>query len=92
MTRAELRCEVCHDEPAVAVCAVPGVAWSAAYGERCLQAGAHPWWIMVGNTMIIGGLEHANGEWREMVMRTCAHLGKTMDEFERAVREEYEDI
>jgi hypothetical protein len=38
-----MKCSVCEDEPSIAAAAaVPGVAMSVQYGERCMRANAHP--------------------------------------------------
>ena len=81
-------CEVCNKNQAIGVCCVPAVPISCAYCRECLQANAHPWWVLIANTVCIGGLEFANDEWKKMVKDTCKHLGKTMEEFNREVAEE----
>jgi hypothetical protein len=78
-------CEVCGDEPAIGVAAVPGVPVSAAYGRACLEANAHPWRAIVFNTAACGGLENTAEWWRSMVHATLAHLGRPLDEFDRDV-------
>lgn len=78
-------CDVCGAEPSVGVVSVPGVPCSMSYGRRCIDAGAHPWGILVANTACIGGLQHAAPWWKTMVEDTCRHLGKTIDEFNRDV-------
>ena len=83
----ELKCEVCKNEPAVGVCCVPGVAYSAAYGKECLEADAHPWDILVANTVCVGGLEQSADWWKKMVENTCKHLKRTIEEFNLAVAE-----
>lgn len=80
-------CEVCKKNQAVGVACVPGVPYSAAYCKECLEANAHPYFIMVGNTACIGGLEHAHPEWAEMVRCTLVHIGKTQEEFDKDVAE-----
>jgi hypothetical protein len=80
-----LCCEVCDDEPAVGVAAVPGVSISVAYGRRCLDANAHPWWVIVGNTAAIGGLDQAAAWWVRMVEATMRLLGKTRADLDRDV-------
>lgn len=85
---SEPTCEVCGVEPAFCVAAVPGVPYSAAYCLRCLQANAHPWWLVVTNTAIVGGYEHAAPWWQEIVDSTISHHGKTRAEFDDAVRRE----
>lgn len=82
----EPTCDVCGVEPAVGVCCIPGVAYSAAYCRTCLEADAHPWHILVANTWCIGSLAQAAPWWRQMVLNTCKHLGKTIEEFEADVR------
>jgi hypothetical protein len=84
----ELICEICNKEPALGVCAVPGVSFSCAYGKACLEANAHPWGILIANTACIGGLEQSAGWWKEMVECTCKHLGKTIEEFNKEVEED----
>jgi len=86
------KCSVCGNEPAVGVCAVPGVPCSMSYGKACLEANAHPWGILVANTAMLGGMEHAAGWWKEMVESTCKHLGKTREEFDKDVAEDIKSM
>ena len=83
----KLMCEVCKEEEAVGVFCVPGVPMSVAYGKKCLQANAHPWWVLVANTACINGLKNAAEWWKAMVEDTCKHLGKTIEEFNHDVEE-----
>jgi hypothetical protein len=78
-------CEVCKKEQAVGVCCVPGVPYSAAYCKTCLDANAHPYFIVVANTACIGGLEHSAPWWQDIVRDTLVHLGKTPEEFKADV-------
>lgn len=52
-----LKCEVCNQEDGVGVACVPGVPYSAAYGEECLRRGADPFGIMRANVICCGGVE-----------------------------------
>lgn len=81
----DLKCDVCDDEPVVGVFAVPGVPCSIAYGQRCLDANAHEWGLLVANTSICGGLDQMAGWWKQMVEDTCKHLGKTREQFDADV-------
>jgi hypothetical protein len=80
-----VKCETCEDRNAIGVAAVPGIPYSAAYCAPCIKANAHPWWLMVGNTADMGGLEDSADWWVEMVEDTCRHLGRPMSEFNSAV-------
>lgn len=85
-----MTCDVCHDEPMVGVASVPGVPMSVAYGRKCLNANAHPYDIVVANTAVATD----NPDWRlgcadwwlQIVADTCAHLGKTSEQFDADVR------
>jgi len=90
--RHRLICDVCGKNEAVGVAAVPMVPISMAYCRACLDANAHPWEILVANTACIGGLDSANESWKEMVMDTCKHLGRTLEEFNTAVAESEEAL
>jgi len=81
-------CEVCEKNEAIGVASVPGVPYSAAYCNECLNANAHPYFIIVANTACIGGYDQANNQWKEMVDCTLKHLGKTMDEFNHDVKQQ----
>lgn len=85
MIERQLSCDVCDNEPAVGVAAVPGVPISVAYGQKCMAANAYPWWVLVANTAAMGGLDESAEWWKQMVYDTCAHLGKTLAEFEADV-------
>ena len=81
-------CEVCNKNRAIGVCCVPGVPVSCAYCRECLDANAHPWWVLVANTVCIGGLKNAADWWKKMVRDTCRHLGRTIEEFNQEVQKE----
>jgi hypothetical protein len=87
-------CDVCRKEPAVGVAAVPAVPISVAYGRACLQANAHPYFVIVANTANIGGLDQAADFWVAMVEDTLKHLEIPREKFdadvEQAIREEME--
>lgn len=85
MTLPALACAVCNNEPAVGVAAIPGMGMSEAYGQDCLDANAHPWWALVMNTSIIGGLEQCAPWWQDMVRDTCAHLNRSLEDFNAEV-------
>lgn len=87
----ELICDVCHNEPAVGVAAVPGVPVSMAYGGHCLAANAHPYGILVINTAMCGGYDHTSEWWRQMVDDTLHHLGKDREQFDLDVEAEMAD-
>lgn len=85
---AELTCNVCDKKGVAGVAAIPFIPMSVAYCRECLNANAHPWWALVGNQSIIGDpLETTHPEWQRMVHDTCAHLGKTVEDFNRDVLE-----
>lgn len=81
-------CETCKKNKSIGVACVPGVPYSAAYCQECLEANAHPWGVLVANTACLGGWEEAADWWKDMVLATCKHLNKTLDEFKAAVEED----
>ena len=85
-----LICEVCNKNEAMGVYSVPAVPISCSYCRECLEANAHPWYILVGNTSCLGGLEHSADWWKEMVEDTCKYLGRTIEEFNKEVEESVE--
>jgi hypothetical protein len=60
-------CEVCEIAPTVHVCCVPFVPYSAAYCEDCLVADAHPLFVLIGQTAILGGFDKAHENWQGMI-------------------------
>jgi len=78
-------CEVCNKNVSVGVACVPAVPISCAYCKECLEANAHPWWVLVANTACCGGLSYTADWWKLMVEDTCKHLGKTLEQFEEDV-------
>lgn len=92
MKSPDLTCDVCNNEPAKGVASVPGVPVSVAYGEKCLAANAHPYGIVVANTALIGGYEHAAGWWRDMVDCTLSHLAIPRDKFNADVGEAMREV
>jgi hypothetical protein len=90
-------CNVCEDELALGVAAVPGVPISVAYCRSCLQANAHPLWILVANTAsAVSSAESwrhdAADWWQGMVDDTLHRLDKTEDEFVELLRAEIEEF
>ena len=92
MSVPTLTCDVCNKEPAEGVACVPGVPMSVAYGAACLKANAHPWWVLVANTVCCGGLDNTHSDWKQMVQDTCTHLGRTLEQFNKEVAEELEKL
>lgn len=90
--KGEIQCDVCKAEPSVTVCCIPGVPISMAYGLLCLKANAHPWGILVANTVCAGGYDQTADWWKQMIDDTCAHLGKTLDEFKAEVTQGIADM
>lgn len=82
-----LVCEVCNKNEALGVAAVPGVPMSVAYCKECLEANSHPMYVLVANTACVGGLEHANEAWKQMVMDSLKHQDKTLEWFNEQVQE-----
>jgi hypothetical protein len=92
MTDTALNCDVCGTHEAKGVASVPGVPISVAYCQECLNANAHPWGILVVNTSLIGHLSQSAEWWQEMVRDTCAHLGRSIEEFNLAVEVEVREF
>lgn len=85
-------CQCCGNEPAVGVAAVPGVPMSIAWGRKCLDARVMPYWLVVANTAVLGGLERAADWWVGYVERTLAYFGKSEAEFAAEVGEAVREI
>lgn len=90
--QSKLVCDVCNKEKAIGVACIPMVPMSVAYCRKCLEANAHPWWALVANTICINGLENANDEWKQMVYDTCKYLNRTLEEFNKEVKQGIEDM
>lgn len=88
----ELKCDVCDNEPSIGVVAVPGVPASVSYGQKCFEANAHPWTILVANTAIGGGYDHMATWWKKMVDDTIKHLNKTREQFDADVAKSMKDL
>lgn len=80
-------CDVCNKNESVGVACIPMVPMSVAYCRECLQANSHPMYVLIANTVCIGGLEHANEDWKEMVMCSLKHQDKTLEWFNAQVKE-----
>ena len=66
---------------------------SVAYCKECLEANAHPWHILIANTACIeGGLKNTASWWQEMVLATCKHLGRTVENFNQQVEQAEKDL
>jgi len=86
----ELICDACGKNKAVGVACVPMVPCSMAYCRECLQHNSHPMNVLIANTACIGGLDNANEAWRQMVIDSLKHQGKTLDWFNEQVAKELE--
>lgn len=85
-------CDVCNKNESVGVACVPGVPISMAYCRECLQVNAHPYYVLVANTAMCGGLDQMNDEWKGMVTDTCKHLGKTIEQFNLDVQDDIKKL
>lgn len=74
------------------VAAVPGVPVSVAYGRKCLEANAHPYWIMVNNTALCGGYARCAPWWQQMVDDTLSHLDLSRVSFDNDVAVALEEL
>lgn len=83
----KLICESCNKNEAMGVACVPGVPCSAAYCYECLGANSHPMHILIANTACCEGLEHCNEGWKRMVNDSLKHQGKTIEWFNKEVKE-----
>lgn len=90
LTGEELKCDVCNDRGAFGVAALPGIPVSVAWCPECIQSGAIPYWALVANTAMIGGMEHAADWWKETVDLTLTWLNKDREDFEREVQADIE--
>lgn len=88
----KLICQVCEKNEAKGVYCVPSIPMSMAYCQECILANAHPWFILVANTACIGGLHKAAPFWRQMVVDTCKHLGRSFEEFNSHVESDMESF
>jgi hypothetical protein len=87
-----VKCETCERNNAIGVASVPGIPYSAAYCDECIKANAHPWWLLVANQCAIGEpLGDTAPWWQEIVLGTCEHLGRTVEEFKNEVAQTIED-
>lgn len=86
---APWQCDVCDEEPAVSALPLPGAPGTTgkvyAYGQRCLDALAHPYDAVVEQTAEYGGMTAAPTWWRIVVDRTLEHLGISRDRFDEDV-------
>ena len=67
-------CSVCKVRQAIGVACIPGMPYSDAFCQVCLQAGAIPYWAAVCNTALCGGWANVNDYWNEVVWDTLRHL------------------
>lgn len=74
-------CDACRIHRAIGVASLPFAPMSVSFCSACLLANNHPYWILVCNTAMIGGLDNSNLDWRQMVETSLAYQGKTLTEF-----------
>jgi hypothetical protein len=85
-------CDTCHKNDAIGFAAMPGVPMSFAYCRECLNAGAHPYNMVVANTALIGGMASAADWWIALVDATLKHLGKSRTQFDEDVEKALSDL
>lgn len=81
------KCETCNERPPVGVYSVPGMPYSAAYCEKCIEADAHPYHIMVSLVVLCCGWDHCADYVKDMVNNTLKHLNKDKKQFDLDVEE-----
>ena len=86
----EATCSVCKVRQAIGVCSIPGMAYSDAFCQTCLQAGAIPYWAAVCNTALCGGWAQVNEYWDAVVWDTLRHLNISPVDFSLDVWEDME--
>ena len=68
---------------------MPGMPISVAYCRPCVVANAHPYELIVMQVALCGGtgavLNNVAVDYIPTIHDTLTHLGKSMDEFEKAV-------
>lgn len=85
-------CDTCQKRRSVGVYAMPGVPISFGYCGHCLHAGAHPYEIVVTNTVLAGGYMQSAPWWKKVVDDTLAYLGKSLGEFLADVDKQTEEM
>lgn len=88
-------CEICKEEPGVVVNSMPGIPMSISRGENCIKNDlSYPYWALVAETSITGGMEHADQWWHEEVEYHLPFFKKSMSEFQsdvnKSIKEEME--
>ncbi len=83
----KLICACCNKSEAVGVACVPGVPMSVAYCQECLRNNNHPMGFLIANTACCGGLADCIEEWKQMVIDSLKHQGKTLGWFTEQVAE-----
>ena len=86
------KCEVCNKNAPTDVLSIPGVPMSCCYCKECIEANAHPYWIVVVNTALAQSLDNCIEEWKEIVRCTCKHLNKSIEEFNQDVNETIKEL
>ena len=78
-------CECCVIHQAHAVASMPSVPISVAFCLPCLAVGNYPLWALLANTACVGRLEDTAEDWQDMVRRSCAYQGKSLEWFSAEV-------
>ena len=79
------KCDTCGNEGELFVYALPGIPMSVANCQVCLDVCAYPYYILVGNTAMIGGVKEAADWWKEAILISLARHGKTLKQFNEDV-------
>ena len=85
------KCCVCHERQAIGVCCIPGMAYSDAFCQACLAAGAIPYWAAVCNTALCGGWGQTADYWDEVIWATLIYLNISPVDFSLDVRKDMEE-
>ena len=90
VTEKMAKCEVCKTEMhegRTVVLSVPGIPYSARFCHSCRRSGAIPYHLLVANTQCIGGYDQSADWWRDIIKLTLEHLGITMKQFLKEVKD-----
>ena len=90
VTERMAKCEVCKTEMhegRTVVLSVPGIPYSARFCHSCRRSGAIPYHLLVANTQCIGGYDQSADWWRDIIKLTLEHLGITMKQFLKEVKD-----
>jgi hypothetical protein len=88
---ADRICECCNERPAIGI-ASTSMPISVAYCAECAAAGVDPYFILLCNTVCVGGMDLAADWWKRQVEFCLDFFGRSREVFDADVAKALKDL